>query len=163
MWILKLLALLTIHAKSCAEAADSKPSIILVVADDVGWSDVSFTSDLHPKRTAAIHTPNIDALARRGTIMAQHYTQSTCTPARASLLTGRYAANTGLTLAMLPGSVAGLPAGMMTLPRLLRDRAGYRAHQVGKHHVGHAQWRQTPVGLGFEVTLTLTLTLMYLV
>ena len=57
-------------------------------------------------------------------------------------MTGRYAHNTGLSFAMFPGSVAGLPPDMATLPQLLRE-AGYAAHMVGKWHLGHAQWAQT--------------------
>ena len=64
-------------------------------------------------------------------------------------MTGRYAYNTGLPFAMFPGSVAGLPADMATLPQLLRQ-AGYSAHMVGKWHIGHSQWSQTPVGRGFQ-------------
>ena len=64
-------------------------------------------------------------------------------------MTGRYSANTGLTFAMYPGSVAGLPPNMPTMPQLLRQ-AGYSAHMVGKWHLGHAQPRQSPVGRGFE-------------
>ncbi len=82
--------------------------------------------------------------------MSNYYTQSTCTPSRASLMTGRYATNTGLVFAMLPGAVSGLPDTMMTLPRLLRDQANFEAHMVGKWHLGHAQWKQTPVGKGFQ-------------
>ena len=52
-------------------------------------------------------------------------------------------------VARYPGSVAGLPREMATLPQLLRA-AGYRAHMVGKWHLGHAQPSQTPVGRGFE-------------
>ena len=46
---------------------------------------------------------------------------------------------------MFPGSVAGLPESMATMPQLMRE-AGYRAHMVGKWHLGHAQWKQGPVG-----------------
>ena len=46
---------------------------------------------------------------------------------------------------MFPGSVAGLPELMATTPQLMRE-AGYRAHMVGKWHLGHAQWKQGPVG-----------------
>ena len=48
---------------------------------------------------------------------------------------------------MFPGSVAGLPESMATMPQLMRE-AGYRAHMVGKWHLGHAQWKQGPVGRG---------------
>ena len=50
---------------------------------------------------------------------------------------------------MFPGSVAGLPDDMATMPQLLRQ-AGYSAHMVGKWHIGHSQWKQGPVGRGFE-------------
>ena len=128
---------------------DEKPNIVFVMSDDVGFADVSFTGKIFGSKNA-IRTPKLDELSRRGTIFASHYSHSTCTPSRASFLTGRYAGNTGLNFAMLPGSVAGIPKGMETLPNILRREGSYRAHQVGKHHVGHAQWRQTPVGLGFE-------------
>ena len=55
--------------------------------------------------------------------------------------------HTGLPCAMFPGSVAGLPESMATMPQLMRE-AGYRAHMVGKWHLGHAQWKQGPVGRG---------------
>lgn len=86
---------------------------------------------------------------RSGLILKNHYVHPTCTPSRAALLTGRYSINTGLTFAMFPGSVAGLPPDMATMPQLLR-RAGYEAHMVGKWHLGHSQPRQGPVGRGFQ-------------
>ena len=64
-------------------------------------------------------------------------------------MTGRYAANTGLVWPMVPGCPAGLPDGMDTLPRALK-RSGYRTAMAGKHHLGHAQWKQTPSGIGFD-------------
>ena len=176
-----ILLVLLVHVTSATDTA-TRPNIILIVAvgftrpllvymcvrslhtlthlhnthpaqDDVGFADVSFTAPLlRPPPPRAIVTPQLDALARRGVVLAQYYTHSTCTPSRASLMTGRYAQNTGLSFAMLPGSVAGLPEGMETLPKLLREEAGYAAHMIGKWHVGHAQWKQTPVGsnIGFE-------------
>ena len=123
------------------EKSVRRPHILLIVADDLGMSDVSFEA-----RPGVMPTPAIAKLCRHGLIFDNFYAQSTCTPSRAALLTGRYAANTGLVFAMLPGALSGLPDGMITLPRLLRDEAGYAAHAIGKWHLGHAQWKQTPVG-----------------
>jgi len=126
-------------------AAPGGPNIVFILIDDVGWAD--FNYNIGGK--SAIPTPNIDRLAGEGLKLKSHYVQSTCTPSRASLMTGRYAVNTGLPFATFPGSVAGLPDDMATMPQLIRQ-AGYSAHMVGKWHLGHAQWKQSPVGRGFE-------------
>ena len=84
-----------------------------------------------------------------GSYYHYHYVHSSCTPSRAALMTGRYSANVGLPCAIFPCSVAGLDDSYPTLPQLMRG-AGYSAHMVGKWHVGHSQWKQTPVGRGFE-------------
>uniref|UniRef100_A0A7S3PML2 Sulfatase N-terminal domain-containing protein n=1 Tax=Aplanochytrium stocchinoi TaxID=215587 RepID=A0A7S3PML2_9STRA len=110
-----------------------------------GWADISLD-----ERPGKIPTPEISRLCHMGKSIDSYYTQSTCTPSRASLMTGRYATNTGLNFAMFPGAVNGLPDDMMTLPRLLRREKGYEAHAVGKWHLGNAQWKQTPVGKGFQ-------------
>ena len=121
------------------------PNIVFVLFDDVGWADFNYNVG----GESAIPTPNLDRLASQGLKLKSHYVHSSCTPSRASLMTGRYSPNTGLPCAMFPGSVAGLPDEMATMPQLLR-RAGYSAHMVGKWHIGHAQWKQGPVGRGFE-------------
>lgn len=126
---------------SCTAGA-SKPNIIFILADDVGWADVSFNG-------GHIHTQHLDELCREGVQLRQHHVQSTCTPSRAALMTGRYSANTGLIFAMLPGSLAGLRMDQPTMPEVL-GKQGYHAHMVGKWHLGHAQWQQTPVGRGFR-------------
>ena len=126
-------------------ATVDQPNIVMVVLDDVGWADLSYNVG----GEGTIPTPNIDALAGAGVRLRSHYVHPSCTPSRAALMTGRYAHNTGLSFAMFPGSVAGLPPDMATLPQLLRE-AGYAAHMVGKWHLGHAQWAQTPVGRGFQ-------------
>jgi len=127
------------------ERGKVQPNIILVLVDDVGWADFNYNTEAE----SPIPTPNIDQMAKSGIRFSQHYVHPTCTPTRAALLTGRYSANTGLPFAMYPGSVAGLPAEMATMPQLLRE-AGYAAHMVGKWHLGHSQPKQSPIGRGFQ-------------
>ena len=103
MTMIQWILLLLIH-KTRSEL--SKPNIVFVMSDDVGYADVSFTEKIFEKNEHLIRTPRLDELASKGTILANHYSHSTCTPSRASFLTGRYAGNTGLNFAMLPGSVA---------------------------------------------------------
>lgn len=66
---------------SIAEAADPRPNILLVVTDDMGWTDLgSFGSE--------IETPNLDALAKRGVKFSDFHTSMSCSPTRAMLLSG---------------------------------------------------------------------------
>ncbi len=62
---------------------DSRPNIILILADDLGWNDVGY-------HNPDIHTPHIDALADNGVKLEQYYVQQVCTPTRSQLLTGLY-------------------------------------------------------------------------
>ena len=65
-------------------------------------------------------------------------------------MTGRYAANAGLSWPLFPGSPAGLPSNIPTMPELLKE-FGYNTAMSGKWHLGNSQWKQTPVGRGFDV------------
>ena len=121
------------------------PNVVFVLMDDVGWADFGYNTD----GLSLIPTPNLDELADQGLKLKNHYVHSSCTPSRAALMTGRYSANVGLPCAIFPCSVAGLDDSYPTMPQLMRG-AGYSAHMVGKWHVGHSQWKQTPVGRGFE-------------
>ena len=136
--ILGLLLVFVSHVSS------NRPNIVFMLVDDVGWADINYTTG-----NGNIPTPNLDKMSASGVRLSSHYVHPTCTPSRAALLTGMYAHNAGLPFAMFPGSVAGLPEGMKTMPQLLRE-AGYSAHMLGKWHLGYSQWSQTPVGKGFQ-------------
>jgi arylsulfatase A-like enzyme len=123
MWL--LLASLLWVAAEAELMTNEKPNIVFVVLDDVGWADLSYAG------TGVIQTPVIDGLAKRGLKLSNHYVHPTCTPTRASLLTGLYSYKTGLSFAIVPGSPAGLDEHVVTMPRVFRN-AGYRAYASGK-------------------------------
>src|SRR6266700_2522936 len=85
-----------VTAVSLVRAADNKPNIVHIVADDLGWKDVGFNG------CTDIKTPNIDKLAADGAKFTQFYVQPMCTPTRAALLTGRYPFRYGLQTAVIP-------------------------------------------------------------
>src|SRR5687768_1020929 len=67
-----------------AQAAPSRPNVVLIMTDDQGWGDVGVHGN------DAIRTPNLDRLAREGVRFTRFYAGPVCTPTRASLMTGRY-------------------------------------------------------------------------
>lgn len=125
-------------------AADTpaKPNILLIVADDLGWGDVSY----HGSR---IPTPNLDRLMHEGVELDHHYVMPQCTPSRSSLLSGVWASRYDLTHSR-GGEGSGFPVGIKLLPEVLRD-AGYTTMHAGKWHVGPKPG-QRPWERGFEQT-----------
>src|SRR5262245_54546679 len=111
---LVLTILLTASLALTALAADKKPNIVHIVADDLGWKDVGFNG------CTDIKTPNIDALAKGGAKFTQFYTQPMCTPTRAALMTGRYPFRYGLQTAVIPGTAGyGLDTNEYLMPQTL--------------------------------------------
>ncbi len=121
----------------------SRPNVIIIYADDLGWGDVGcFGAD-------DIQTPAMDGLAASGLRLTQWYANSpVCSPSRASLLTGKHPAHAGIeTILGGSRSTPGLPL-QATIASELRDR-GYRTGMFGKWHLGAAA-EYSPLNYGFD-------------
>jgi arylsulfatase A-like enzyme len=140
--------LLIVAASDCMgqyTAAKKKPNIIVILADDMGYSDIgSFGSE--------IKTPNLDALAREGLRMTQFYNAARCCPTRASLLTGVYQHQAGVGHMVnerpIPAYRGYLSENCVTIAEVLKN-AGYATYMTGKWHVGEKRphW---PLDRGFD-------------
>ena len=126
----------------CAQAA-SQPNIVFLLIDDLGYADCGFNGGKE------IKTPNIDRLAKSGTIIDSHYVQPVCSPTRSTLLTGRYPTHTGVYTIVSPGAAWGLPLAERTLADALRS-AGYRTALTGKWHLGEFDKAYQPNARGFD-------------
>jgi len=119
---------------------ETRPNILLIVADDLGWGDVGWHGGFGK-------TPNLDRLVREGIELDQHYVQPVCTPTRTALMTGRYPGRFG-PHALAPSNLRALPMGTVTLASALQS-LGYRTCQVGKWHLGsRGEWG--PNHYGFD-------------
>ncbi len=140
---LTLIAALSAFTFAAKAAEPSKPNIIVIVADDLGYADVLF-NPLHPKE---VTTPHLDSLAKQSVICRQGYVSGhVCSPTRAGLMTGRYQQRLGLYTGGEAGS--GLPMSETIFPQYLKP-AGYATAQLGKWHIGPTpEW--SPALRGFD-------------
>src|SRR4029079_18048420 len=118
-----------------AAPAQQKPNIIFIYAYERGYGDLGCYGE------RAFKTPNIDRMAAEGLRLTSFYSVSPiCTPSRAALMTGRYAARMGieqmqLANVLFPKDQTGLPQSEITIARALKDR-GYATACIGKWHLG---------------------------
>jgi arylsulfatase A-like enzyme len=123
--------------------AAPQPNILYILADDMGYGDPGFMG------SKDLRTPNIDKLARDGTILSAFYVQPVCSPTRSTLMTGRYVMRTGVYTVVKPHAPWGLPLGERTLAQALRE-AGYETAITGKWHLGEFEPGYLPTHRGFD-------------
>ncbi len=122
--------------------ADSNPNIVIIVADDQGYADVSFHD--HPNE---ISTPAIDRLAEDGVVFSNGYASAyVCAPTRAGLLTGKYQQRFGFYKAR--DSRKGMPLSEKTIANYLSEE-GYVSGIFGKWHLG-LEYDYRPLQRGFD-------------
>ena len=142
-WCASAVVAFAVGLPAAAAPAD-RPNILVILADDLGWSDLGCYG-------GEIPTPHIDRLAAGGLRFTQCYTSSRCCPSRASLLTGLYPHQAGIGRfvgagsGMLPGYLGRLGDRGATLAEVLGP-AGYATFACGKWHVGEPG----PIERGFE-------------
>ncbi|TWT67559.1 sulfatase [Allorhodopirellula solitaria] len=162
-----LLLLVTSSGNVMAQTTAPKPNVVLILADDLGWSDTTLFGT-----TKFYKTPNIERLAARGMTFSRAYSSSPlCSPTRASVLTGLSPARHGITaptchlpkvileavpatsgpsnrFATLPESVSRLNTRYYTLAEMFKDN-GYATGHFGKWHLGPEPY--SPLEHGFDV------------
>ncbi|GAA0880798.1 sulfatase [Algoriphagus jejuensis] len=145
------------------EKKKSKPNILFILVDDLGYSDLSYTG------SEFYETPNIDRIAREGTVFTNGYAAApVCSPSRASIMTGKTPARHDITVhigspsgedwrsrnrfsKLLPAEYThNLPAEYVTMPEALRE-VGYKTFFAGKWHLGDkGSW---PEDHGFDINI----------
>jgi arylsulfatase A-like enzyme len=148
--LLRIAAALVTGVALSAQAAPSRPNIVLIVADDWGFTDLgSFGGE--------IPTPHLDRLATRGVRFTQFHAAASCSPSRAMLLTGveHHRAGIGNLVESMPrehrgktGYLGSLAPNVVTIASLLRE-AGYRTLAAGKWNIGTEPYN-LPNERGFE-------------
>jgi arylsulfatase A len=156
LYMLLLVVSVLISRSAAAETAAKSPNVILIVADDFGWTDLAcYGSDFY-------QSPNIDKLARDGMRFTANYSACTvCSPTRAALMTGKYPARLHITdwipgqmpenpKLIVPDFTKQLPLEEVTIAEKLKA-AGYATASIGKWHLGGEPYY--PEKQGFDVNI----------
>lgn len=155
LFILILAGLAACSQKQNKEVPAQKPNVLVIVADDLGFSDIGTFG-------GNIQTPVLDKFGKEGMLFSNFHVLPTCSPTRSSLLTGNdnHVAGVGImsevsypAVANLPGYSGQLNNQVVTIPELLRE-IGYHTYMAGKWHLGDEDG-QTPADRGFEESFTL--------
>jgi arylsulfatase len=130
--------------QAAAKKFGRKPNILVVLVDDVGWMDPGFNGG---GPAVGNPTPNLDRLAHAGLILTSAYSTPSCTPTRATIMTGQNPLHHGLLRPPMYGEKGGLD-GAVTVAAILK-KLGYRTQAVGKWHMGENEGSQ-PQNVGFD-------------
>jgi arylsulfatase A-like enzyme len=153
--VLVLIVQVACSQTSPAQTQSKRPNIVIIVADDMGYSDMGMFG-------SEIKTPNLDALATNGTRFTNYYTHASCSPSRSMLLSGVDTHLNGLgnmdewtapNQVGKDGYEGNLSTKVTTMPQLLKD-AGYHTYMVGKWHLGKSP-DKIPAARGFERDFTM--------
>ena len=127
-------------------SAATKPNVIYIIADDLGYGDLSAYGQTR------FSTPNIDALAKKGILFKQHYSSApVCAPARGSLMTGLHTGHGAVrgNLEVQPEGQQPMPADTFTLAHMFK-KAGYATGAFGKWGLGAPGSASEPLKMGFD-------------
>lgn len=133
--VIATLALAIYFVAVTVTAADAaRPNILLVIADDMGLD----ASACYAVGNQQARMPNLEALCRTGMVFDNAYAAPTCSPTRATIMTGKYGFRTGIGGAITPGNPVGLAADEISLFDVL-NRTGYASALIGKWHLAGPQ------------------------
>ncbi len=146
--VVMALGIVVFQSQLVSAAEDTRPNIIVIMTDDMGYSDLGCYG-------SEIQTPNLDGLAKEGVRFSQFYNTSRCSPTRSSLMTGLYSHQAGMGLltrdegVQNPGFRGRLMERCVTIAEVLRAK-GYRNIITGKWHMGDAKREWLPLARGFD-------------
>jgi arylsulfatase len=127
------------------QAADKKPNVVIMLADNVGYGDIGCYG---AGEVRGMPTPRIDSIASQGLRLTQYFVEPACTPSRAALITGRYSQRLGLSTVIIANTPNTLQASEVTLGKLFKSQ-GYATGIVGKWHLGASE-QSWPTKQGFD-------------
>ena len=146
LWLSVLMMLMAVIAtpQQAFAQAQSKPNILFIMGDDIGWMQPS----IYHRGLMVGETPNIDRIGNEGAMFTHYYAEQSCTAGRTAFITGMQPVRVGMTLPEIPGSPSYLRAGTPHLARFLND-LGYSTGEFGKNHLGDAT-ESLPTAHGFQ-------------
>ncbi|PZF71914.1 sulfatase-like hydrolase/transferase [Taibaiella soli] len=121
-----------------------KPNVLIFLLDDMGWMDWGFNGG---GIAVGNNTPHVDKVASEGLVLTSAYSQPSCSPTRATILTGMYPIHHGILSPPMYGQPGGLE-GFTTIAKIMSDQ-GYVTQAIGKWHVGENTGSQ-PQNVGFD-------------
>jgi arylsulfatase len=127
-----------------AAAQESKPNILFIMGDDIGWMQPS----IYHRGLAVGETPNIDRIGNEGATFMTYYAEQSCTAGRTAFITGMQPVRVGMVLPEIPGSPSYLRTGTPHLAKFLLD-LGYNTGEFGKNHLGDTT-ESLPTAHGFQ-------------